>query len=130
MKNILNFLLLLSLIVVLSSCEGSTNYTYRVHNTSSFDISLEIESFFSVDTLQTISSGKEVIVMTGDMLGGRESSGSPSNHITKFLIYNSTDTMTKDFETDENWTIKSDHVRKIPSAYEHEFLLTFSDSDF
>jgi len=115
---------------MLVACEGNTYREWNVVNNSSSRIQIELKSGLS--GLEQSNVGPDSIrrIMVTDQLGGSDYAGTPVHSFDSLLIYNATDTLIKNVYDSTNWSIESEQVRKMPSAWEHKFTFKVSDSDF
>jgi len=122
----------LSIIALLTACEGNTDYTWKVTNNSSSSITAY--SFGILDTtanVKQIASGNTETVLLGGQMGGNSTAQQPETYLSSLVIVNAEgDTAQKDFTNLENWESSIDQVKKTPSQYEHEYVFQVSDLDF
>lgn len=117
------------MILFFSSCEGSTQRTWQITNISSFEVQLIVDSLSSQLSTNTIQPGATETVLFTDTRGGNSDPGIISNWMS-FTIQSGSNVLTKDPLDDANWAVYSNQTSKIPSAYTHDFMFNFNDSDF
>ena len=131
MKSILK-LAILTPIIILSACEGNTDYTWKVANNSS--TSITAYSMGILDTtanVEQIAPGSSATVLLGGQMGGNSSAQEPETYLSSLIIVNSDgDTAQKDFANLSNWEANIDQVKKTPSFYEHTYTFGVADTDF
>jgi hypothetical protein len=112
------------------SCEGNTRRELIIQNMSTDTISIVYEDVYEQAGTEILNSMNTSTIYLRDTRGGQSGAGSPSNLLVSLLILQGQDTCTKDYLTDLNWMIESEHVKKAPSQWVHEFTFVVNDSDF
>lgn len=118
----------------LFACEGNTTRVWMVRNSSEDAIKVTSKMH------QNYQEGSDTLLIPpatfgtfgiNDQRGGTANPGSPSDYIITLQISNaSNDSITKDYREDSNWTIRSQHRKKVPSDYLHEFTFEIFEADF
>jgi hypothetical protein len=131
MKINLKLIGLLSLIILLASCEGNTDRVRQVRNNTSGNIQVSANGSMLTNFNKTISINQTEILYIGNQLGGTDYVEYPANGIATMVITNASgDTCTKDFTIQANWDISVEQRKKIPSDWLHEYTFIVEDSDF
>jgi hypothetical protein len=112
------------------ACEGQTSRTWNVHNLSASDVHVEYKYRYTDADDTLLLSGELLEIAYEELLGGQNEAGEPFESIDSLLIFNVTDTCTKDFKLSENWIIVSDHTSRLPSIFKHVFTFEIEDKDF
>lgn len=131
MKKTKRMLVFLSMVPLIFSCEGNTDRKRIVANNSDMEITVQAsgELFGSID--KKIEAGESEVICIISQRGGSSFIENPSNGINSFLITNSAgDTCKKDYSVESNWTTSAEETKKLPSNWEHEYVLTIKPEDF
>jgi len=131
-KKHLHTLLCISLILTLYSCEGETRTTWKLHNNSSQTVRVYPKFIFTQMAADTITIAPSTIIdiAINSQLGGQSEPRNPAENIEEMIVFNSAgDTVQKDVFLQSNWSTKSNHRSRIPSAWDHEHTFTILDSD-
>lgn len=118
--------------VLFTSCEGNTDYEWKVENKSSTAIEVISHiTFLDVSANKTIEVNDITTITVSDQLGGNSTEQEPSNTFSIFKIVNANgDTLIKDYRLSANWDANIEHLKKVPSNYKHDYTFTVVDSDF
>ncbi len=125
-------LMLLAIATLMTSCEGNTDRDWIIKNNSSTKIDVTATLVFNSSTVsETIDSDISKTLTITNQLGGSERAQLPDEAFSSFIITNENgDTFKKDFALPENWMTTIEQVKKVPSLYEHEYILEVNDEDF
>lgn len=116
--------------IILSSCEGNTTREWKVINNSSQAFQVDMKSNFNSEKIVTIETGKSETIYVYDTRGGQDDAGNTSDYFESLEIVNLSNSVRKDILNSSNWKAESEHVKRVPSHYEHKFLISISDDDF
>lgn len=121
----------LGLIVValLSSCEGNTDRTWRITNSSKSTLYFKIRSKVQNHDSLKIAPNQTKEIMKYSQLGGNENAGSTSAEFHTIEFVSPKDSSLKELSTSPKWNVVSTQVRRIPSEYEHNFKLIITEED-
>lgn len=125
---------LVSLALLLISCEGNTRLEWSLNNQSSEDLLIVHEAWdyaaLPPDTLLVLS-GETLLLGSNDMLGGNANAYAPASFIDTLFIYSGSGNLcTKNWEDTENWKIESEELSRVPSSWLHTYALSVDDGDF
>ncbi len=116
--------------IALSSCEGNTTREWKVINNSSQAFQVDMKSNFNMEKVVTIETGKSEVIYVYETRGGNDDAGNTGDYFESFEIVNMSNTVRKDIQASSNWKAESEHVKRVPSFYEHKFSISISDDDF
>ena len=127
-----SFFIVIFLAILFSSCEGNTDRFWKISNESSGQIHVEsISNFDNTEFKDSISSGALKTISMNSQLGGNSNPQLPTQAISSLIVINDAgDTLKKDYTLEENWESIIENTRKVPSNYEHEYILEVTDEDF
>jgi hypothetical protein len=131
MRPILNFAAVAT-ILFLASCEGNTDYTWRVTNDSSTSITAYTQGIIdTAPSVQQIDSGSTETIYIGGQMGGNPNEQLPETYLNSLIIVNANgDTMQSGYMDPGKWISEIEQVKKTPSHYEHTYTFVVEDSDF
>ena len=130
MKQVLFTAIALLFVILLSSCEGNTTREWKIRNNSSTIIYANFDVIQSPVTADTIPPGETQTFAISDARGGNEDPGGPLDGVNSILIFNTSDTLKKDYTLETNWLISSEQKKKRPSDYYHEYIFEVENGDF
>lgn len=125
-----SFLFICVMFFSMISCEGGTHREWYVTNNSSTNIFVEIQNIGSDLQKDTIEPGETKLTTFYSSYRGAHSRGIPTQELNSFLLYNDTDTTTKDGLLEDNWLVESEKTSNVPADYTHVFTYFVTDSDF
>lgn len=113
-------------------CEGNTDYTWQVTNSSSSEIQIWAESgFSSVEDSVVISVNSTETIGVFSQLGGNKTEQLPENAFNSLIVVNAAgDTMQSSYIDPGSWISDIDQIKKVPSQYEHVYTFVVNDGDF
>lgn len=123
-------LLVVSIGIGFSSCEGNTNREWKVSNYSSKTIQLDVKTGFGVDKIFVLESGNSEVISVIEIRGGNRVAGKTSEYFELLDLINPIDSTRKDMKANSAWSVESEHVKRVPSFYEHRFSLSITDQNF
>lgn len=117
---------------LLSSCEGNTDRTWQVSNSSSSTIEVYANAVGSnSEMVTTVQVNATETVGTSTQLGGNATEQFPEEMFDDLFIVNvNGDTVQRGFIDPGNWESVVEQIKKVPSMYEHTYTFRVTDSDF
>jgi hypothetical protein len=115
--------------IYLMACEGNTARIWKVDNQTDGILKVQINSDSDSNSLSVTRMCAGEIIRR-DQLGGSDTPGPPDQSFTELLIILADDTLQTDYTLTESWQIESDHLKKVPSHWQHEFTLVVNDEGF
>ena len=111
---------------------GNTDYTWQVTNNSSSDIQVWAESgFSSVEDSVVISTNSTEMIGFFNQLGGNKTEQLPENAFNSLVVVNAAgDTMQSSYIDPGSWISEIEHIKRVPSQYEHVYTFVVNDGDF
>lgn len=130
MKKTIKGFFILCTLIILGCSQVHDQQVWKVKNNSSTDIYVEFtHDYYSETKLDTIKPGEVqgVYYKEGKMEG--EDLGNPTMFIN-VLIYNSTDSLTKNENLCSNWEVTLEKMRSNHEELDCKYEFTVSNSDF
>ena len=113
-----------------SSYEGNTIREWKVSNNSTKTIQLDVKTGFGVDKIFVVESGNSEIISVVENRGGNNDAGNTADYFDLLDLINPIDSTRKDIKASSPWSVESEHVKRVPSLYEHRFSITITDQYF
>tara|TARA_B100000809_G_C15071622_1_gene506249 strand:+ start:1132 stop:1524 length:393 start_codon:yes stop_codon:yes gene_type:complete len=130
MKNTIKVFAVLTVLIVLGCSPVRDQQSWKVTNNSTDDIFIEFTHDLNSNTnLDTVSPGEEMLVYYLDTGTSGEDLEDPTL-LTTVFIFNSTDSLTKDENTIDNWLVTSEKVSSYNDAIHYKYNFSVSSSDF
>jgi hypothetical protein len=129
--SILTSICLLLAVFILSGCEGNTNKERVIQNNAVRSIHVAAQFTNAPNFNATILPGQSAVLFTEHQLGSNSQADNPALGISSMVITNEKgDTCQKDYGFQSSWQITIEHKKRVPSSYQHTYLLSVSDNDF
>ncbi len=125
-------LLLPATVMLMASCEGNTDRTWKMQNRATSTVTVTAtDLFLGSEIAVEIAPGSVATLTTHSQRGGSDHVQTPTETFSAFAVINAAgDASTKDYAPVSNWQNDVERVSRVPSGYEHEYIFTVQDSDF
>lgn len=131
----MNRLLLLALpllALLFTACEGNTDRTWKVQNDSSMNITfVAVELATTTSISESIAPGTTFTITTASQRGGSDYVQTPTETFDAMLVLAANgDLLNRDVSLASSWENSVEQTKKVPSNWEHEYVLVLNDTDF